>query len=141
MPWITPPGAGATVFIWSGYSLAERDRRWRAVRENAGKAGFDCILVPLGNGVDGRYMTQLRCSAIALPSDGRPPIIIADRRSSNAWAPEPWQTGREWAEPMREALRDLGMERARIGVAGLRGDRSLIAAPLTAWSITQLSRR
>ena len=121
MPWTTPPGAGATVFIWSGYSLAERDRRWRAVRENAGKAGFDCILVPLGNGVDGRYMTQLRCSAIALPSDGRPPIIIADRRSSNAWAPEPWQTGREWAEPMREALRDLGMERARIGVAGLRG--------------------
>ena len=121
MPWTTPPTAGATVFIWSGYSLVERDRRWRAVRENAGKAGFDCILVPLGNGVDGRYMTQLRCSALALPTDGRPPIIIADRRSSNAWVPEPWQTGREWAEPMREALRDLGMERARIGVVGLKG--------------------
>ena len=83
MPWTTPPGAGATVFIWSGYSLAERDRRWQAVRENAGKAGFDCILVPLGNGVDGRYMTQLRCSAMVLPTDGRAPIIIADRRSSN----------------------------------------------------------
>ena len=41
MPWKTPPGAGATVFIWSGYSLAERDRRWKAVRENAAKAGFD----------------------------------------------------------------------------------------------------
>jgi Xaa-Pro aminopeptidase len=121
MPWTTPPGAGATVFIWSGYSLAERDRRWRAVREHAAKAGFDCILVPLGNGVDGRYLTQLRCSAIALPTDGRAPIIIADRRSSNAWAPEPWQTGREWAQPMREALRDLGMERARIGVVGLKG--------------------
>jgi Xaa-Pro aminopeptidase len=121
MPWTTPPGAGATVFIWSGYSLAERDRRWQAVRENAGKAGFDCILVPLGNGVDGRYMTQLRCSAMVLPTDGREPIIIADRRSSNTWAPEPWQTGREWAEPMGEALLDLRMERARIGVAGLRG--------------------
>ena len=121
MPWTTPPGAGATVFIWAGYSLAERDRRWQAVRENAGKAGFDCILVPLGNGVDGRYMTQLRCSAMALPADGRAPIIIADRRSSNAWAPEPWQTGREWADPMGEALLDLGMERARIGVVGLKG--------------------
>ena len=121
MPWKTPPGAGATVFIWSGYSLAERDRRWQAVRENAGKAGFDCILVPLGNGVDGRYMTQLRCSAMALPSDGRAPIVIADRRSSNEWVPEPWQTGREWAEPMGEALIDLGMERARIGVVGLQG--------------------
>jgi Xaa-Pro aminopeptidase len=121
MPWTTPPGAGATVFIWSGYSLAERDRRWQAVRRKAGKAGFDCILVPLGNGVDGRYMTQLRCSAMALPADGRAPIIVADRRSNNAWAPEPWQTGREWAEPMSEALLDLGMERARIGVVGLKG--------------------
>ena len=53
MPWITPPGAGATVYIWSGYSMNERDRRWRAVRENAGKAGFECILVPLGNGWTG----------------------------------------------------------------------------------------
>ena len=121
MPWTTPPGAGATVHIWNGYSLAERDRRWQAVRQNAAEAGFDCILVPLGNGSDGRYMTQLRCSAMVLPSDGRAPIVIADRRSSNQWVPEPWQTGREWAEPMAEALLDLGMERARVGVAGLNG--------------------
>jgi Xaa-Pro aminopeptidase len=66
-------------------------------------------------------MTQLRCSAMILPTDGRAPIVIADRRSSNAWVPEPWQTGREWAEPMGEALLDLGMGRARIGVAGLKG--------------------
>jgi Xaa-Pro aminopeptidase len=121
MPWTAPPGAGATVHIWNGYSLEERDRRWKAVQENAGKAGFGCILIPLGNGADGRYMTQLRCSAMALPTDGRAPIIIADRSSTNAWVPEPWQTGREWAEPLAEALLDLGMERARIGVAGLKG--------------------
>jgi Xaa-Pro aminopeptidase len=121
MPWTTPPASGATVHIWNGYSLAERDRRWNAVRERAAKAGLDCIFVPLGAGVDGRYMTQLRCSAMVLPSDGRAPIVIADRRSSNAWVPEPWQTGREWAEPMGEALLDLGMQRARIGVVGLKG--------------------
>ena len=121
MPWTTPPGSGATVYIWNGYSLAERDRRWSAVRANAAKAGFDCILVPLGNGIDARYMTQLRCSAMVLPTDGREPIVVADRRSSNEWVPEPWQTGREWAEPMGEALSDLGFAQARIGVAGLRG--------------------
>src|SRR6266576_4478970 len=121
MPWIPPPGAGATVHIWNGYSLAERDRRWKAVRENGAKAGFDCILVPLGNGIDGRYMTQLRCSAMILPTDGRAPIVIADRSSRNEWVPDPWQTGREWAEPMGEALLDLGMQSARIGAAGLRG--------------------
>ena len=123
MPWTTPPGSGATVYIWNGYSLAERDRRWRAVRANAAKAGFDCILVPLGDGIDARYMTQLRCSAMVLPTDGRAPIVVADRRSNNEWVPDPWQTGREWAEPMGEALRDLGFERARIGVAGLKGGR------------------
>ena len=121
MPWTPPAGAGATVHIWNGYSLAECDRRWNAVRANAIKAGVDCVLVPLGNGIDARYMTQLRCSAMALPADGRAPIIIADRSSTNEWVPAPWQTGREWAEPMAEALLDLGMERSRIGVAGLRG--------------------
>lgn len=121
MPWTPPPGAGATVHIWNGYSLAERDRRWNAVRTNAAKANLDCILVPLGDGFDARYMTQLRCSAMVLPTDGRAPIIIADRKSSNEWAPDPWQTGREWAEPMAEALLDLHMHKARIGVAGLKG--------------------
>ena len=111
------------MLIWAGYSLAERDRRWWAVRENAAKAGFDCILVPLGNGIDGRYLTQLRCSSLVLPTDGREPIIIADRNSKNEWVPEPWQTSREWAEPMSEALLDAGMERARIGVVGLRGGK------------------
>src|SRR5262249_53397991 len=102
--------------------LAGRARPALACRKRKrGKAGFDCILVPLGNGVDGRYMTQLRCSAMALPTDGRAPIIIADRKSSNAWVPEPWQTGREWAEPMGEALFDLGMQGRRIGVVGLKG--------------------
>jgi len=123
MPWTTPPGSGATVYIWNGYSLAERDRRWSAVRANAAQAGFDCILVPLGDGIDARYMTQLRCSAMVLPTDGRAPIVVADRRSHNEWVPDPWQTGREWAEPMGEALRDLGFERARIGVAGLKSGR------------------
>ena len=113
MPWTTPPGSGATVYIWNGYSLAERDRRWSAVRANAAKAGFDCILVPLGDGIDARYMTQLRCSAMVLPTDGRAPIVVADRRSNNEWVPDPWQTGREWAEPMGEALRDLGISSGR----------------------------
>jgi Xaa-Pro aminopeptidase len=123
MPWKPPPRAGATVLIWAGYSLAERDRRWRAVRENAARAGLDCIFVPLGNGVDGRYLTQLRCSSIVLPTDGREPIVIADRSSRNQWVPEPWQTSREWAEPMSQALLDAGMERARIGVVGLKGGK------------------
>ncbi len=123
MPPKPPASAGANVPIWAEYSLAERDRRWNAVRENAAKAGLDCIIVPLGNGDDGRYLTQLRCSAMVLPTDGRAPVIIADRSSSNAWAPDPWQTSREWTDPMAQALIESGMDHGRIGVVGLRGGR------------------
>src|ERR1041384_2552977 len=123
MAYKPPSRAGATVYVWADYSLAERDRRWKAVQEAGKKAGFDCIFVPLGDGVDARYLTQLRCSSVIMPTDGRAPIIIADRSSKNAWAPEPWQTSREWSEPMAEALLECGMERARIGVAGLKGGK------------------
>ena len=123
MAYKPPSRAGATVYVWADYSLAERDRRWKAIQEAGKKAGFDCIFVPLGDGVDARYLTQLRCSSVIMPTDGRAPIIIADRSSKNTWAPEPWQTSREWSEPMAEALLECGMERARIGVAGLKGGK------------------
>ncbi len=123
MAYKPPARAGATVYVWADYSIAERDRRWKAVKEAGKKAGFDCIFVPLGDGVDARYLTQLRCSSVIMPTDSRVPIIIADRSSKNTWAPEPWQVGREWTEPMAEALLECGMERARIGVAGLKGGK------------------
>ncbi len=123
MAYTPPKRAGATVYVWSDYSLAERDRRWKAVKQSGAKAGFDCIFVPLGPGIDARYLTQLRCSSVIMPTDGRAPIVIADRSSRNKWAPEPWQTSREWSEPMAEALLEMGMERARIGVVGLKGGK------------------
>ncbi len=89
---------------WTGYSLAERDWRWQRVRENAAKAGFDCILVPLcvdgrnlhlsleqarGTRSDCRFLTCLDNAAVILPSDGREPIIVSDQESGNDWVPEP----------------------------------------------------
>ena len=89
---------------WTGYSLAERDWRWRCVREGAAQAGFDCILVPLcvdgrnlhlsleqarGTRSDCRFLTCLDNAAVILPSDGREPIIVSDQESGNDWVPEP----------------------------------------------------
>ena len=79
---------------WRGYSLAERDWRWQRVRDNAAKAGFDCIFVPLcvdgrnlhlsleqhrGTRSDCRFLTQLENAAVILPTDGRKPIVISDQ--------------------------------------------------------------
>jgi Xaa-Pro dipeptidase len=106
---------------WTGYSLAERDRRWEAVRAGAAAAGLDCLFVPLGNGLDARYLTQMRNAVIVLPTDGRAPVVVAGVGAASAWMPEPRRADREWAVPMAEALLEAGMERGRIGVAGLRG--------------------
>ena len=88
---------------WTGYSVAERDRRWTAVRKAAAEAGLDCIFVPLcvdpmqldlssdskrGVRSDGRYLTQMENAAIVLPTDARPPIVINDRGRGNAWVPD-----------------------------------------------------
>ena len=124
---------------WKGFSLAERDGRWQRVRDNAAKAGFDCIFVPLcvdgrnlhlsleqarGTRSDCRFLTQMENAAIVLPTDGRTPVVINDRGSRNPWFSEVRPANRglrgSWGAPMAEALIDLGMERARIGVSGLR---------------------
>ena len=123
---------------WKGFSLAERDRRWNAVRRNAAEAHFDCIFVPLcldgfnlrlsleqarGTRSDGRYLTLMENAAVVLPTDGRPPIILNDRGQSNSWISEARPAARggrgSWAPAMAEALLEAGMERAHIGVSGL----------------------
>src|SRR5918912_70767 len=80
---------------WRGFSLNERDRRWQSVRENA---------------------------AVVMPTDGRPPIVITERGEGNQWVPEPRSVNRgmrgSWGPAMAQAVLDLGLERARIGVVG-----------------------
>lgn len=128
--------------IWTSFSLAERDRRWNAVRRNAVAAGFDCILVPpcvdgrnlrispensRGTRSDCRYLTQMENAAVIFPTDGRATVVINDRGIGNKWIAEarPVAAGTRgpWAPAVAEALLDLGMERARIGVTGLQGGR------------------
>ena len=119
---------------WKGYSLAERDWRWQRVRENAAKAGFDCVFVPLcvdgrnlhlsleqsrGTRSDCRFLTQLENAAVILPADGRRPIVISDQESGNDWVPDFYPVEVSWGESMARGLIDAGMERARIGVSGI----------------------
>src|SRR5579862_2887592 len=95
------------------YSLAERDRRWNALRTAGANAGFDCIFVPLGAGLDAAYLTKLRgsvqSSCIAFPTDGSPPTVVTDR-GANDWVPEPRHCHRDFAEPVAQALVDTVAE-------------------------------
>jgi len=109
------------------------------VRENAARAGFDCIFVPptiepssqlspetaQGTQADCRYLTQLDHAAVVLPTAGGMPIVINDRGRGNAWLPDVRSRTRShdrgsWVEALVEALREVGVERGRIGVSGLK---------------------
>jgi Xaa-Pro aminopeptidase len=116
------PASFDTTWTWSGYSLAERDRRWTALRARAAAEGLDCLFVPLGDGYDGRYLTQYLNAAVVLPTDGRPPAVLtSEHEAGNAWITEPRRVRNEWGPAMAEALLEAGMGRGRIGVAGLKG--------------------
>src|SRR5207248_2708022 len=81
-----------------------------------------------GTRSDCRYLTQLDNAAIVLPTDGREPIVISDRTEGNAWVskilPVAVGSGVSWGGVTAQALLDAGMERARIGVSGLRSGRA-----------------
>lgn len=123
-----PEATGLLPNLPPTFSIAERDRRWRRVREMMRRVGFDCLLTPAADdgeaGADSRYLTQ-RGGWVVFPLDGRV-VSIDDRgdrgRSADArWAEEARgaQDG-AWSPAIIEALRDLKMDRARIGVGRLR---------------------
>jgi Xaa-Pro aminopeptidase len=112
------------------------------VRGNAAQAGFDCIFVPQcvdgrnlnlsleqsrGTSSDGRYLTLLDNAAVVLPTDGQPPLVITDRGDGRPWIEDARPPGRgawnSWSDAMADALLEVGMERARIGVSGLARGR------------------
>ena len=110
------------------FSTEERNLRWRRVREMMRRAGFDCLLTPASSGeggADTRYLTQ-RGGWVVFPLEGRVLSIEdggdAGRSNEGRWADE--TRGADdgaWSPVVIEALRDLKMERARIGVGRLSG--------------------
>jgi len=136
----------AMVPVQDGYvprfSLAERDRRWKRVRELMAADRIDCIFVPPNTGhwdtfqASGRYLTTLGGNnaqvATIFPLDGDVTAI-----SSPDIAPAIWHSRQDWVEDIRSAgsgggwgytdhviarIQELGLDRGRIGIVGLEGN-------------------
>ena len=118
------------------FTPQERDRRWQAVRLQAGEQDLDAVLVPpcvdgdnlrlslesaRGTRADCRYLTLLEHAAVIIPSDGRPAVVLSEYQ--NDWVPDPRSVDEHyaglWSDAMTDSLRGLGLASARIGVAGL----------------------
>ncbi len=122
------------LYPYPRFSLEERTRRWAAVRARMADANLDVIVSPnnTGHSTDfqssSRYLSHVGGGgdadiAVIFPLEGEVTAIATSA------APR-WPTVQEWTTDVREArrnygkvaverLKELGMERGRIGIVGL----------------------
>jgi len=122
------------LYPYPRFSLAERDRRWKAVRERMAKENIDVIVTPQNTGhsmdfqANTRYLTHCGGGgdadiAAVFPLNGEVTAIATSA------APR-WPTVQDWTTDVREArrnyggviverLKELNVERGRIGITGL----------------------
>ena len=124
----------AELYPYPRFSLAERDRRWKAVRERMAQQHLDVIVTPQNTGhsmdyqANTRYLTHVGGGgdsdiAGVFPLKGEVTAIATSA------APR-WPTVQDWTMDVREArrnygkviverLKELNVERGRIGITGL----------------------
>ena len=124
------------------FSRAERDRRWSLVRRRMTERQLDC-LIGFPNGgrfeqlqANTRYLTQMGGFAceigVAFPREGEVTAFVQSPRDIAWWSrAQDWigdlrNCRRLWSDAMIARLKELKLERGRVGVIGLKG---LIRAP------------
>jgi Xaa-Pro aminopeptidase len=121
------------LYPYPRFSIAERDRRWNAVREAMRRHNIDVIVTPQNSGHSADYQANTRylthCGggepdlAAVFPLEGEVTAIATSA------APR-WPTVQDWVTDVREArrnygraiverLKELNAERVRIGITGL----------------------
>ena len=123
----------AELYPYPRFSTAERDRRWKAVRALMRAQNIDVIVTPQNSGHSADYQANTRylthCGggepdlAAVFPLEGEVTAIATSA------APR-WPTVQDWVTDVREArrnygraiverLKELNLERGRIGITGL----------------------
>ncbi len=115
------------------FSLAERDRRWRAVRALMQRHDLDVIVTPQNSGHSADYQANTRY--LTHCGGGEPDLAavfpLAGNVTAIATSAAPrWPTVQDWVTDVREArrnygkaiverLKELNIDHGRIGITGL----------------------
>jgi len=123
----------AELYPYPRFSLAERDRRWRTVRELMRQQNLDVVVTPQNSGHSADYQANTRylthCGggepdlAAVFPLEGAVTAIATS-------AGPRWPTVQDWVTDVREArrnygkviverLKELGVDHGRVGITGL----------------------
>ena len=118
-------------------SLRERDRRWAAVRKDMAARDLDCLVLwgwPLMWDfciANARYLCPVGGNAefnvLVFPREGDPtcfvlmPTFLEGWRSAQDWVGDIRARKGTWADSVAERIKELKLERGRIGMDGLAG--------------------
>jgi Xaa-Pro dipeptidase len=118
-------------------SLAERDRRWQATRQQMEARGLDCLVLWGWPAMwdfctaNARYLCPVGGNAefnvLVFPRTGDPtcfvlmPTFIDGWRASQDWVVDIRARRGSWADSVAQRLGELGFSEARIGMDGLAG--------------------
>jgi Xaa-Pro aminopeptidase len=118
-------------------SLAERDRRWAAVRAAMAERGLDALIIRGtslkwdGGTANIRYLSQIGGNGeeamMVFPAAGEPIVLVWAPSQRNWWAQaQDWvkefrQGSPNWSEATVAAVREVGHAGGRIGVVGIGG--------------------
>jgi len=118
--------------VLPSFSMAEHDRRFGRVQKLMGEAGLDCLIVPPADlweiQSNSRYLTQIggmQGAAWAIvPAAGPETAVLGSEREHKMWrANLEWPVDMRWSNnpfgPLVDRLKELGVERGRVGYAGL----------------------
>ena len=121
------------------FSLAEREARWGRIREAMAARKIDCLLTPHNAAKWGEFQADTRYVAqignghaeawCVFPKRGDVSGFVRNGGTEIEWelGAQDWVTdmrsarGWHWSEVVIERLRELGLDRGKIAVAGLEG--------------------
>jgi len=116
------------------FSLAERDRRWAAVRANMARDGVDALVCVYHTGhhnhwqADTQYLTQIGGNnvdaSLVFPLVGEPTGFVInpfyEGPAARDWMSDFRPTRRAWGDMIAQRLQELHLESGRIAISGLR---------------------
>ena len=123
-------------FDFRQFSTAERDRRWKALRELMARDGIDAIVAPPNNGnstdwqADARYLSACgggadASIAVVFPLVGDVTVVATSAirwgSAVQEWVTDVREADRFYGKVMAERLVELGANSKRVGIAGLSG--------------------
>lgn len=117
--------------VLASFSLAERERRYAQVRRLMAERNLDCLLAPAADvgepQANSRYLCQIGGvqggAWVVFPASGEVTAILSSERELRMWVANLiWPKDIRWgvaSELVPARVKELGLERGRIGVTGL----------------------